>query len=188
MIYFHVLSNRTRVFLETVDHTATVSIGFWILWGSRDEKEEERGFSHLLEHMLFKGTSRRLAYNIARDIDRVGGVLNAFTEKELVCCYCTLPSEHLNLAIDVISDMVYNSVIDERELEKEKQVVINEIKSGDDLPEEKAHETYLKDLWGMHSLAGKITGDEKHVHKIDRNHLYSFYREKYIACNSNIVS
>lgn len=183
MIKCYVLSNGTRVFVETVDHTATVSVGYWILWGSRDEKKNERGFSHLLEHMLFKGTLRRSAYDIARDIDRVGGVLNAFTEKELVCYYCTLPYEHLGLAIDVITDMVYHASIDEQELTKEKQIVINEIKSADDLPEEKAHEKYLRDLWNTHPLAAKITGEEEDVLKIERTQLYSFYREKYIPAN-----
>jgi len=112
------LDSRAQVILEPVRYTDVVSVGLWNIHGSRDEAGGEAGFSHFLEHMLFKGTSRRNAFQIARDVERVGGVLNAFTEKEVVCCYCTLPAEQLDLAVDVLADMYFHSTLDQLELEK----------------------------------------------------------------------
>ena len=153
MIVSEALPNGAHIILEPVESTATVSIGFWFRHGSRDESWAERGCSHFVEHMLFKGTTRRSAYTIAQEIDRVGGFLNAFTEKEVTCYYCTLPHEQLELAIDVLSDMVFCSVFDEREIEKEKLVILNEIKTIEDSPDEQAHERYLMELWSGHPLS-----------------------------------
>jgi len=99
------LDSRAQVILEPVRHTDVVSVGLWNVRGSRDESRGEAGFSHFLEHMLFKGTERRNAFQIAREVERVGGFLNAFTEKEVICSYCTLPADNLELAVDVLADM-----------------------------------------------------------------------------------
>ncbi len=183
MIQSQVLPNGARIMLEPVDTTATASIGFWLLHGSRDESDDERGYSHFLEHMLFKGTERRSAYAIAQEIDRVGGFLNAFTEKEITCYYCTLPQEHIALALDVLSDMVFSSTLATSEIEKEKTVVFNEIRAADDSPDEKAHEQYLGQMWHVHPLSKKITGEEDHVHAISRERLLAFYRRRYVPSN-----
>jgi len=177
------LSNGVTVLLERSERTDTVSIGFWFPFGSRDESDEERGFSHFLEHMLFKGTKTRSAYQIAREIDRIGGVLNAFTEKETTCFYCTVPKESILVAIELLSDMVKNSLIAEEELLREKIVIINELRSGEDSPEDKAHELYLRNTWGDHPLSLKITGEENDVRGISRERLVKFYHSRFTPVN-----
>jgi hypothetical protein len=112
-------------------------------------------------------------------VERVGGFLNAFTEKEVLCCYCTLPAEDLELAMDVLADMYFHSILDPREIEKEKAVVINEIQTAEDNPEEKAHQLYLEGLWNGHELSRKITGESTEVSAISRERLASFYRERF---------
>jgi predicted Zn-dependent peptidase len=173
------LDSHAQVILEPVRHTDVVSVGLWNVRGSRDEARDEAGFSHFLEHMLFKGTERRSAFQIAREVERVGGFLNAFTEKEVVCCYCTLPAENMELAVDVLGDMYFHSTLEPREIEKEKAVVINEIQTAEDNPEEKAHQLYLEGLWDGHELSRKITGESAEVSAIKRNELERFYRERF---------
>jgi len=187
LIHFRQLKNGSNAILETVENTDVVSIGFWFRHGSRDETENEQGFAHFLEHMLFKGTEKRSTFQIAQDIDRVGGFLNAFTEKELTSLYCTLPREHLELAVDVISDMVDNSVLNSKEIDKEKLVVINEIKSIEDNPEERAYEFYLETMWKDHSLSRRIAGESNNIRKIDRENLYAFYRKRFVPSNSVVT-
>ncbi|HUV08759.1 MAG TPA: pitrilysin family protein [Spirochaetia bacterium] len=195
MIQKWILDNGVNLLLDPVDTTDTVSVGFWFLQGSRDEEagisqaspqsdgSRERGYSHFLEHMLFKGTETRSAFEIAKAIDRVGGVLNAFTERECTCYYATLPREHLPLAIEILSDMVYSSVLSVEEIEREKSVVLNEIYAAMDSPEELAHEAYLSGNWGSHPLALKITGEVEDIQGITRNTLEAFYRKRYVPAN-----
>lgn len=205
MIQKWVLDNGTHILFDTVDNTDSVCVGFWFNCGSRDERSaarlsvarrsdarrtaaqgDERGFTHFLEHMLFKGTERRTAFQIAKEIDRVGGFLNAFTEREATCFFATLPCEHLELAVDVLADMIFHSVLDSGEIEKEKSVVINEVLSVMDSPEELAHESYLTSLWGEHPLAWRITGSVEDVKKIDREHLFTFYKQRFAPENLTI--
>ncbi len=180
MILTETLANGATLLLEPVDRTDTLCIGFWFLHGSRDESAEERGYSHFLEHMLFKGTARRSAFAIAQEIDRVGGIINAFTEKESTCVYTIIPREHLRLAFDVLSDMVTGSLLDEQEIEKEKAVIVNEIRSVDDSPEEKGHDRYLREMCGDHPLSRKITGEVEEVERINRDALTGFARRKLV--------
>jgi len=187
LIHFRQLKNGSSAILETVENTDIVSIGFWYRHGSRDETASEEGFAHFLEHMLFKGTEKRTAFQIAQAIDRVGGFLNAFTEKELTCLYCTLPREYLKLAVDVITDMVNNSLLTTEDIEKEKLVVISEIQSIEDNPEEKAYELYLETIWKDHSLSRPITGECKNIKKINRENLYAFYKKCFVPSNSVIT-
>jgi len=175
MIHTERLASGALLLAEPVDRTDTLCIGFWFNHGSRDEGEGEHGFSHFLEHMLFKGTRSRSAFQIAREIDRVGGLINAFTEKETTCLYVILPREHLRLAFAVLSDMAADSVLDPAEMEKEKAVIVNEIRSVDDSPEEKGHEQYLRRMWGEHPLSRKITGEAAEVQAIDHDALAAFY-------------
>ena len=130
--------------------------------------------------MLFKGTARRSALAIAQEIDRVGGIINAFTEKETTCVYAIIPREHLRLAFDVLTDMTVGSLLDETELEKEKDVIVNEIRSVDDSPEEKGHDRYLTEMCGDHPLALKITGEVDEVRGVAREDLQRFYRERFV--------
>jgi predicted Zn-dependent peptidase len=181
------LASGATLLLEPVDRTDTLSIGFWFLHGSRDESPGERGFSHFLEHMLFKGTARRNALAIAQEIDRVGGIINAFTEKETTCVYAIIPREHLRLAFDVLTDMTIGSLLDASEMEKEKAVIINEIRSVDDSPEEKGHDRYLREMWGEHPLSRKITGEVEEVQGISRDDLLRFSRERLVPANTIIA-
>ena len=187
MIRTEKLACGADLLLEPVDRTDTLCIGFWFRIGSRDEGEGERGYSHFLEHMLFKGTRRRTALRIAQDIDRVGGFLNAFTEKEFTCIFAVLPKEHMELAFDLLGDMSAGSLLDEAELEKEKAVIVNEILSVEDSPEEKGHETYLRLLWGDHPLARRITGEVEEVQAIRRGGLEAFYRARFTAGNAIVA-
>jgi len=177
------LSNGATVLFERVATTGTVSVGFWYPYGSRDEKKGQYGFSHFLEHMLFKGTGKRTAYQIAQEIDRVGGIINAFTEKEVTCFYCTTPKNSIKIAIDILSDMIVNSKLDEKEIGREMPVVLNEIHSIEDSPDEKAHEIYLKLMWDNHPLANRITGEEENVRAITYDSLTHYYRKRYHPVN-----
>lgn len=152
------------------------AVGFWFLHGSRDEGEAERGFAHFLEHMLFKGTSKRKACDIACEIDRLGGVINAGTEKELTSIYTVLPAEFLNLALDVMCDLSFQATLLDVEIAKEKIVVENEICAVEDMPEEKGFEVFLSLIWHKHPLAYKIAGEVKNIREIQREKLIAFYR------------
>jgi predicted Zn-dependent peptidase len=187
VIYTERLASGATLLLEPVDRTDTLCIGFWFLHGSRDESSGQRGYSHLLEHMLFKGTAKRSALSIAQEIDRVGGIINAFTEKEITCVYTIIPREHLRLAFDILTDMTVGSLLDQAELEKEKEVIINEIRSVDDSPEEKGHDRYLREMWGEHPLARKITGEVEEVKGALRGQLVSFSREWLVPANTVIA-
>jgi len=187
VIYTERLASGATLLLEPVDRTDTLCIGFWFLHGSRDEGPGQRGFSHLLEHMLFKGTRRRSALAIAQEIDRVGGIINAFTEKETTCVYTILPREHLRLAFDILSDMTVGSLLDPTEMDKEKEVIITEIRSIDDSPEEKGHDRYLREMWGDHELARKITGEVEDVRGAGRDALARFGRQWLVPANTIIA-
>lgn len=188
MIQSTELDSGARIILETVDNTDVASIGLWQLNGSRDEDDSEVGYTHFLEHMLFKGTARRSAYQIAQAVERVGGYLNAFTEKEVTCFYCTLPGEAIELAIDVLTDIYFAARLDEQELRKEKTVIVNEIKTIEDNPEEKGQQIYLENLWNGHSLSRKITGEVHQVEEISKEPLYSFYKDRYTPGSTVITA
>jgi predicted Zn-dependent peptidase len=170
------LSNGAVLLCEPVAGAEVVAAGLWFLHGSRDEGPDEQGFSHFLEHMVFKGTSRRTARDIAIDIDRVGGVLNAATEKEVTSIYASVPREHFAVVLDVICDIDFGATLPEGEIEKEKLVVENEISSIEDSPEEKGYELFVETIWSGHPLASKITGTAESVRAITREKLEVFYR------------
>jgi predicted Zn-dependent peptidase len=182
------LASGARIILETVANTDVASIGLWQLNGSRDELPGEAGYSHFLEHMLFKGTMKRNTYQIAQAVERVGGYLNAFTEKEVTCFYCTLPGESIDLAVDVLTDMYFFSLLDEQELRKEKAVIVNEIKTIEDNPEEKGQQIYLESMWNGHPLSRKITGETDQVEGIDQPRLLDFYRGRYTPSTTVITA
>jgi len=173
------LDSGARLILETVANTDVASIGIWQMSGSRDERQQEAGYAHFLEHMLFKGTAERSAFEIAQAVERVGGYLNAFTEKEVTCYYCTLPGESIDLAVDVLTDMYFASLLNDEELQKEKAVIVNEIKTVEDNPEEKGQQIYLESLWNGHPLSRKITGEVEQIEQIDKHKLLAFYKGRY---------
>ena len=179
MIEQGTLANGVTLLCEPVATTATCSIGFWYPSGSRDECSAERGYAHFLEHMLFKGTARRTALDIALQVDRVGGSINAFTDKETTCFYCTLPADHTELALDILCDMVSHATLAEEEIVKEKVVVSNEIRAAEDSPDEQGYQLYLEGLWRSHPLAARVAGVVADVERIEATNLATFYRSRY---------
>src|SRR6266852_5459873 len=146
------------VITETMPHVRSVSVGIWIRTGSRREPSELNGISHFLEHMVFKGTQRRSAEEIARSMDSVGGMLDAFTAKELTCFNAKVLDEHLPIAFDVISDLILRPLFAAGDIEKEKQVVLEEIKMEQDNPENVLHEIFTQGFWPDHPLGRPIIG------------------------------
>ncbi|RKY81082.1 hypothetical protein DRQ00_00675 [candidate division KSB1 bacterium] len=173
------LTNGIRVISEQIPHVRSVSIGVWIIAGSRDETEENNGIAHFIEHMAFKGTQKRKTYEIAEALESVGGHLNAFTSKELTCFYAHVLDENLNMAVDVLSDIVLNSLFSEEEIEKEKNVVIEEINDLEDSPDELIHEYFVRDLYYPHPLSFSILGKRENVQNYHRDDLLDFIKQNY---------
>jgi predicted Zn-dependent peptidase len=179
MIHTTRLDNGARIITETVDSVYSASIGVWIDVGSEDESEKNNGASHCLEHMLFKGTKSRSAIEIAQQIEDVGGSLGASTGKENTCFYGHVIGEHLSVAIDLIVDMLNNALISQKDLDLERQVILEEIKMYEDDPEDFAHETLALNIWPGHPLSRPITGTYESVTGIDelalKKHVKDFY-------------
>ncbi|MCX6135759.1 MAG: pitrilysin family protein [Ignavibacteriales bacterium] len=180
-----VLPNGLRVVSEELNHVRSVSVGVWIDVGSRDESSSMNGISHFIEHMVFKGTANRSVKEIARSIESVGGYMNAFTGKEHTCFYARVLDEHTALAVDVLSDLVRNPTIPEKDLEKEKAVVIEELKNAEDDPDDIIHDYFDKALFGSHPLGNPVIGTEENLRSFSRTDLISYLGSQYIP--SNIV-
>ncbi|WP_031497607.1 M16 family metallopeptidase [Bryobacter aggregatus] len=173
------LSNGLIVVTERMPHVRSVSIGTWIPSGSRLERGEERGIAHFLEHMLFKGTHTRSAEDIARAVDSVGGHLDAFTSKELVSYNTKVLDEHLPIAWDILSDLILNPTFDATELEKEKSVILEELKMELDNPEYLVHELFVKNLWKGHGLGQPIIGTKQTIADFNREMLVDYHQRIY---------
>lgn len=177
------LSNGIRVITEDIPYVKSVSIGLWVEAGSRYENAYNNGVSHFIEHMLFKGTEKRSARKIADEIDSVGGQINAFTSKECTCFYIKILDNHINLAIDILQDMLFNSQFDKTEIEKEKSVVIEEINMYEDSPEELVHDLLSKTLFYRHPLSYPILGNKESVNNLTRKSILDYYNSNYTAEN-----
>jgi predicted Zn-dependent peptidase len=175
-----VLPNGLVVITEPMSHVRSVSVGIWVRTGSRREPEIMGGISHFIEHMVFKGTERRTCEEIAQTMDSVGGLLDAFTTKEIVCFNAKVLDEHLPLAFDVISDMLLRPLFAEPELEREKRVVLEEIKMDEDNPETSANELFLQGIWKGHALGRPILGTRKSVAGFGRDTLMGWFRQCYV--------
>lgn len=180
-----VLKNGLRVVSESIPHVRSVSLGVWANVGSRDETPDQNGISHFLEHMVFKGTRNRNVKEIAQSLESVGGYLNAFTTKEQTCFYARVLDEHLERAMDVVSDLVLNATFEPAELEKEKLVVIEELKNVEDNPDDIIHDYFEKALFPTHSLGFPIIGTEANLKKFRREDLQNHVRHHFYG--SNIV-
>lgn len=172
----HALPNGLVVITETMEHVRSVTIGIWIRNGSRREFPAENGLVHFLEHMVFKGTQRRTAEDIAREMDSVGGMLDAFTSKEQVCFNAKVLDEHLPIAFDVLSDLVLNPRLDEEDIQKERQVVLEEIKMDLDNPEYLLHDNFTRGFWPDHALGRPILGTAETVGQFSREVLLPRYQ------------
>ena len=181
------LENGLRVITEEIEAFPTVSVGFWLNVGSRDEAPEEAGLTHFIEHMLFKGTKRRSALEIAKELDRLGGYSNAFTAKEQTCFHAKVPPEELSSLLDLLADLFTNPLFAEEDLEKEKQVILQEIKMVEDSPEELVHELFSHFLWGGEALGRPILGTWETVANLSRARLLSYF-ERYYGAENLIVA
>ncbi|MBF6568585.1 MAG: insulinase family protein [Candidatus Binataceae bacterium] len=179
MIRKTVLPNGVRVMTEAMPHVVSCSFGIWVENGSRYEEAAQNGVSHFIEHLLFKGTKRRTAAQIAEEIDAVGGVLNAFTGKEYTCYYAKVLGQDLPLATDVLADIFLASEFDPAEIDRERQVVIQEISQAEDTPDDFIHDLFNLRFWEGHPLALPIFGSEQTVNTMDRELLTSFMAERY---------
>ncbi len=166
----------------------SVSLGVWIGSGSRIERGPENGLSHFIEHMVFKGTKHRSAEDIARSVDSVGGGLDAFTSKELVSFNTKVMDEHLPLALDILADLVLNPLFREEDIEKEKGVILEEIKMEADQPEFVLHETFISNFWKGHGLGKPILGTKETVKKFGQEMLFDYYNRVYSPRNILITA
>lgn len=170
-IHRHALPNGLVVITETMQNVRSVSVGIWVRNGSRREVRSENGLAHFLEHMVFKGTERRSAEDIAREMDSVGGMLDAFTSKEQICFNAKVLDEHLPIAFDVLADLVLRPKLDNADVKKERQVVLEEIKMDLDNPEYLLHDLFTRGFWPDHSLGRPILGTPETVRNFDRDAL-----------------
>ena len=187
MIEKHTSENGLRVILENIPSVRSVTIGVWILTGSRNETDINNGISHLIEHMMFKGTHTRSAQDIAEAFDSIGGQVNAFTSREYTCYYARVIDTHKEHALEVLSDMFFNSTFDEVELEKEKKVVSEEIKMYEDAPDDIVHDLLSKAAYGDHALGYPILGTDNHLQSFTREDLFK-YKKKYYNPANVVVS
>ncbi len=181
------LSNGIRVLSETMPQTRSVSVGIWIQGGSRNDPPSCMGLSHFLEHMVFKGTQSRSAFEIATHLERLGGHINAFTEKEFTCFYATVLDEFLPQAIEILADLVRYSRFDPIDFDTEKQVIFEEIHGLEDTPEELIHEFFLQAVFGDHPLGRPILGTAESLAGITLETMRTFWEAHYTA-NRVIVS
>src|ERR1700690_169658 len=178
-----VLPNGIRVISERMPHVRSVSVGIWIGTGSREETDEESGISHFIEHMVFKGTKNRSAEQIARSVDSIGGGLDAFTSKELVSYNVKVLDEHLPEAFDIVSDLVRNPRFDPADIDKEKGVIMEELKMEVDNPEYLIHEIFASNFWKGHSLGRPILGTRQTIRSFDQDKIANYYRDYYTPKN-----
>jgi predicted Zn-dependent peptidase len=181
------LAGGLRVLTESMPAVRSASIGIWADVGSSLERREQRGISHLVEHMLFKGTQLRSAREIAETMDGVGGSLNAFTDKETTCYYAKVIDRHVPLAMDVLSDMFLHSVFDAQELAKEQKVILEEIKMYEDSPDELIHDLFLQTMWSGSNLGEPTIGFVDTVNRITPADLRAHMKRHY-APNSVVVA
>jgi len=174
-----VLPHGLRVVTESIAHVRSASVGIWIDNGSRDESASLNGISHFIEHMVFKGTRKRSVKEIAQSIESVGGYLNAFTGKEHTCYYARVLDEHVGLALDVLSDMLLNATFPAKELEKEKGVVVEELKQAEDDPDDIIHDYFEREVFGAHPLGFPVIGTERNLRRFTRADLMAFRQRRY---------
>jgi predicted Zn-dependent peptidase len=178
-----VLPNGLRLLTERMPHVRSVSIGVWLARGSRHEPIEQSGIAHFVEHMLFKGTATRTAEDIAQTIDSIGGQMDAFTAKEYASYYIKVLDEHLPLAVDVLSDIVMRPAFGADDIEREKKVVVEEIKMVEDTPDDLVHELFTEHFWRNHPLGRPILGTKETVESLSAEGLRRYFTTAYSSPN-----
>jgi len=183
-----VLPNGLRLLTERMPHVRSVSIGVWLARGSRHESIEQSGIAHFVEHMLFKGTGTRSAEDIAQTIDSIGGQMDAFTSKEYAGYYLKVLDEHVPLAVDVLSDIVMRPAFAEADIQREKKVVLEEIKMVEDTPDDLVHEIFSEHLWENHPLGRPILGTPDSVSALSQDVLRRYFGSTYVAPNMIVAA
>src|SRR5450755_944860 len=178
-----VLPNGLTILTEEMQHIRSVSIGIWIKTGSRDEDAKWNGISHFVEHMVFKGTKHRSAEDIARQVDSIGGNMDAFTAKECVCFNMKVLDEHLPIAMDVLGDLALNPTFDVADITRERGVILEEIKMDEDSPDYLVHEIFTQNFWKDHPLGKPILGTKDTVKKFERESVQDFYKQRFAPGN-----
>lgn len=181
------MPNGVVVVTERMPQVRSVSVGIWLNTGSRSESPDQNGIAHFIEHMVFKGTTRRTAEEIAQSVDSVGGMLDAFTAKEMTCFNAKVLDEHLPVAVDVLSDLVLRPRFDDADIVKEKQVVLEEIKMEEDNPEYLIHELFTQNFWHGHPLGRPILGTAETVSRFSRGAVLESY-ELWYAPNHVVIT
>ena len=183
MIRISRLSNNIPFVREEMGYLGTVSLGVWVKCGSAYENHDNNGMAHLVEHMLFKGTGSKNATEISDVMTSLGSGFNAYTAKEFTCFYVTVLTEHLSSAVSLLAEMLTDSVFDENEFKREKDVVLDEIALYNDSPDDAVYEMLEKSVWKDHPLGFQISGDEEQVGAYTRDELYDFYQKNYVSGN-----
>lgn len=183
-----VLANGVRVVTEHLPWVRSVSVGCWLGSGSRDETPMQSGFAHIVEHMMFKGTTERTARDIAETMDATGGQLNAFTTKETTCYHCRVLDEHMPVAMELLADMLLHSTFQPEELARERTVILEEISLVEDTPEDLIHDLFDRQLFGTHPLALPVLGTSASVAGAQRDDLLHFVKTHYRAPNLVIAA
>src|SRR5687767_11037813 len=183
MVVREVLDNGLRLITETMPHVRSVTIGVWLMRGSRHESDSNAGIAHFVEHMLFKGTATRSAEDIAQAIDSIGGQLDAFTAKEYASYYIKVLDEHLPLAVDLLSDIVLRPAFSAEEIDREKKVILEEIKMVEDTPDDLVHELFTQHFWEGHPLGRPILGSKETVESFTWESLHEYFEGAYVAPN-----
>jgi predicted Zn-dependent peptidase len=177
------LPNGLTVITEQMKHIRSASIGIWLQTGSRDEEAEWNGISHFIEHMVFKGTKHRTAEQIAREVDSIGGNMDAFTAKECICFNVKVLDEHVPTALDILSDLVLNPVFDANDIARERGVIMEEIKMDEDNPDYLVHEIFTQNFWKDHPLGKPILGTKETVKRFDREPVLDAYAHRFAPGN-----
>ena len=177
------LPNGLTVITEQMQHIRSASIGVWLQTGSRDEDPEWNGISHFIEHMVFKGTKHRTAEEIARQVDSIGGNMDAFTAKECICFNVKVLDEHVPVALDIVSDLVLNPIFDANDIARERGVIMEEIKMDEDNPDYLVHEIFTQNFWKDHPLGKPILGTKETVKRFEREPVLDAYAHRFAPGN-----
>ena len=177
------LNNGIKIVTETIPFVRSISFGIWVKVGSQNENQKSNGISHFIEHMLFKGTSKRTAKDIAEQMDAIGGQMNAFTTKQMTCYYTRILDNNFDKALEIMADMFLNSTFNESEMEKEKKVIVEEINMYEDTPEELVFEIMNENVWSGSSISYPILGSIENVEGFTRQIVKSYYNNNYTPKN-----
>ena len=177
------LANGLTIITEQMQHIRSASIGIWLETGSRDEDSESNGISHFIEHMVFKGTKHRTAEEIARQVDSIGGNMDAFTAKECICFNVKVLDEHVPVALEILSDLVLHPIFDSGDITRERGVILEEIKMDEDNPDYLVHEIFTQNFWKDHPLGKPILGTKETVKRFERQAVFDTYAHRFAPGN-----